>query len=76
MTELQHGYCPKCEKHSLLIHLHGEKGGPLLCCVCAGRWQGEHGRLPPGARAAIEFFPAGRAVALLGNGLRLAGASV
>jgi hypothetical protein len=36
--------CPSCGKHSFLIPLHGEKGGPLRCPLCVGAWNAEHGR--------------------------------
>jgi hypothetical protein len=38
------GLCPKCGKHAYLMHLHGDKGGPLMCPLCAGEWNAKHTR--------------------------------
>jgi hypothetical protein len=58
------GRCPECEQHNaLLIPLHGEAGGPLLCPICVGKWQAEHGRRRRAGRVVIRamkaFFEAG-----------------
>jgi len=37
-------HCPGCGEHSLLMPLHGAKGGPLRCPLCIGKWKAEHGR--------------------------------
>jgi uncharacterized Zn ribbon protein len=38
------GRCSNCGKHSYLLRLHGEKGGPLMCPLCAGEWNAKHTR--------------------------------
>jgi hypothetical protein len=38
------GTCPKCEKHSYLMRLHGDKGGPLMCPICCGAWNAKSTR--------------------------------
>jgi hypothetical protein len=41
---MSHGDCAICRKHDYLRPLHDDKGGPLCCIMCAGKWHGEHGR--------------------------------
>jgi hypothetical protein len=48
------GSCAKCGKHGYLMHLHGEKGGPLFCPLCAGAWNAEHSRRRKFARIALK----------------------
>jgi hypothetical protein len=36
--------CPGCGEQTCLMALHGERGGPLLCPLCIGKWNGEHGK--------------------------------
>jgi hypothetical protein len=38
------GRCGGCGEFSILLPLHGERGGPLRCPLCVGKWNGEHGR--------------------------------
>ena len=33
--------CPRCGENLPLRPLHGEKGGPVICSFCAGRWQAQ-----------------------------------
>jgi hypothetical protein len=39
-----YGTCQQCQKHGLLIPLHGERGGASMCQVCAGEWHAKYGR--------------------------------
>ena len=38
------GPCPGCDEFTVLLPLHGPKGGPLCCPLCVGKWNAEHGR--------------------------------
>jgi hypothetical protein len=38
------GICQGCSTSTFLMPLHGEKGGPLRCPLCVGKWNAEHGR--------------------------------
>lgn len=39
------GYCSICEQHyPFVVALHGDKGGPPVCLICAGKWNAEHGK--------------------------------
>jgi hypothetical protein len=44
MTSYTHADCTICGKHHYCMPLHGDKGGPLCCLLCAGTWNAEHGR--------------------------------
>ena len=35
--------CDGCGDNSFLLPLHGERGGPLRCPICIGKWDAEHG---------------------------------
>ena len=35
------GSCVKCGDGSYVMPLHGEKGGPLFCPLCAGAWHAQ-----------------------------------
>jgi hypothetical protein len=40
-----HGTCAICnERHDFLMALHGDKGGPMACLLCSGKWHAEHGK--------------------------------
>lgn len=52
------GFCQKCEQNALLVPLHGAAGGPLLCPICAGAWQAEHGRRRRAGRVVIRAIKA------------------
>jgi hypothetical protein len=41
---MTHSTCAMCRKHEYVRPLHGDKGGPLCCILCIGKWHGEHGR--------------------------------
>ena len=47
-----------CGETSWLIPLHGGKGGPLRCPICAGKWNAEHGRRRRTGRIAIRAVKA------------------
>jgi hypothetical protein len=53
-----YGYCAVCKKHNLLVPLHDDKGGPLVCLVCAGKWHAEHGRRRRAGRVVIRAINA------------------
>src|SRR5262245_41151776 len=38
------GDCPKCGKPGLIMPLHGERGGPLMCLNCGMEWHAKHSR--------------------------------
>jgi hypothetical protein len=38
------GTCNGCGEPSWLIPLHGDKGGPLRCFMCAGAWNAKYTR--------------------------------
>jgi hypothetical protein len=54
-----HGTCPGCGKaDQYLMPLHGDKGGPLRCFMCAGAWHAEHGRKRKAGRIVIKAMKA------------------
>ncbi len=46
--------CKKCGEHTLLLPLHGDKGGPEFCPICAGKWHAEHTRRRKWGRIIIK----------------------
>jgi hypothetical protein len=42
--------CTKCGGQTYVQPLHGERGGPLMCFMCAGAWHAEHAPLRRAAR--------------------------
>jgi hypothetical protein len=50
--------CEGCGEHTLLIPLHGGKGGPLRCPLCVGKWNAEHGRKRRTGRIVIRAMMA------------------
>jgi hypothetical protein len=52
------GKCEGCGEHSLLMPLHGGKGGPLRCPICVGKWNAEHGRRRRAGRVVIRAIKA------------------
>lgn len=55
--------CPGCDEVTVLLPLHGPKGGPLRCPLCVGAWNAEHGRKRRLGRIVVRairaFFNAG-----------------
>jgi hypothetical protein len=48
------GTCEGCNKAAWLIPLHGERGGPLRCFMCAGAWNAEHTKRRKWGRIVIK----------------------
>ena len=46
--------CKKCGEHTLLLPLHGDRGGPAFCSICAGKWHAEHTRRRKWGRIIIK----------------------
>jgi hypothetical protein len=57
------GQCAVCKKQEYVTPLHGDKGGPRCCFMCAGAWQAKNtkkrniGRIA--VRALVAFMDAG-----------------
>jgi hypothetical protein len=49
-----HGICGGCDEHALLVPLHGDRGGPLRCLLCAGEWNARHTRRQKWGRIIIK----------------------
>ena len=50
--------CAICQKREYLIRLHGDKGGPRCCFLCAGAWHAKHGKRRILGRVAIRAMSA------------------
>src|SRR5262245_62295649 len=50
--------CTKCGSHTYVEPLHGERGGPPYCPICAGACHAEHGRKRRAARTLIKAMKA------------------
>ena len=50
--------CTKCGSQTYVEPLHGERGGPPYCPICAGAWYAEHGRKRRAARTLIKVMRA------------------
>jgi hypothetical protein len=37
-----HCNCTECGEHAYCMPLHGERGGPLCCLLCIGKWDAKH----------------------------------
>ena len=46
--------CTNCGSNTYVEPLHGERGGPPYCPICAGAWHAEHGRRRRAARVVIK----------------------
>jgi hypothetical protein len=46
--------CRQCGSNTYVEPLHGERGGPPYCPICAGAWHAEHGRKRRAARVVIK----------------------
>jgi hypothetical protein len=55
--------CAMCGKQDYCRSLHGDKGGPMCCLLCLGKWHGEHGRRRKWGRIVVRalaaYFDAG-----------------
>jgi len=54
------GYCAICKSDSqkVVVSLHGDQGGPLVCHICSGKWHAEHGRKRKAGRVVIRAIKA------------------
>jgi hypothetical protein len=52
------GTCEGCSEQTVLIPLHGGKGGPVRCPICVGKWNAEHGRRRRTGRVVIRAIKA------------------
>ena len=52
------GTCAKCGADGYTVPLHGERGGPHFCIMCAGAWNAEHNPRRKAARALIKAMKA------------------
>jgi hypothetical protein len=57
-TDFTHGCCSMCGRHEYLRPLHGERGGPMCCLVCIGKWDAEHVPLQRARRVLIRALQA------------------
>ena len=53
-----HANCSECGEHRYIGPLHGERGGPLFCLLCSGKWHAEHGRRWRAGRVVIKALKA------------------
>lgn len=51
-------HCEGCGEFTVLLPLHGGKGGPLRCPLCVGQWNAEHGRRRRTGRVVIRAIKA------------------
>jgi hypothetical protein len=63
MSTYTHTYCAICKQHSYAVPLHGERGGPMCCLPCAGKWNAEYSRRRRAGRVVVKalkgYFAAG-----------------
>ena len=52
------GTCEGCGTETVLLPLHGGKGGPLRCPLCVGQWNAKHGRRRRTGRVVIRAMMA------------------
>jgi hypothetical protein len=57
-----HAACTMCGKHDYVGPLHGERGGPLACLLCSGKWHAEHAPRRRARRVVIKALKAYEAV--------------
>jgi predicted nucleic acid-binding Zn ribbon protein len=58
MTNYAHAECTMCGKQDYCGPLHGDKGGPICCLKCLGKWHGEHGRRRKWGRIVVRAIAA------------------
>jgi hypothetical protein len=52
------GACTKCGAHGYVMPLHGERGGKLMCFMCAGAWHAEDAPRQRARRVLIKALKA------------------
>ena len=50
--------CGMCDKPLPCVPLHGDKGGPLVCSFCAGKWQAKYSRRRKWGRIVVKALKA------------------
>ncbi|MGO8933599.1 MAG: hypothetical protein ACLQDA_07815 [Terracidiphilus sp.] len=50
--------CAMCGEHSYCGPLHGDRGGPLCCLLCIGKWEAEHRPRQRARRVVIKALKA------------------
>jgi CHC2 zinc finger len=67
------GYCVICKSDSqkVVVPLHGDQGGPMVCHVCYGKWHAEQGRRRKAGRVVIRAMMPLRALAAEARSVRL-----
>ena len=50
--------CSSCGDHTYVATLHDDKGGPLMCPLCAGQWHAKHGRRRRAGRIVVKAIKA------------------
>lgn len=50
--------CTSCGAATYVTPLHGDRGGPLMCPLCAGAWHAEHGRRRKWGRIVVKAIQA------------------
>jgi hypothetical protein len=58
MSHYSHSNCAECGKHDYVAPLHGERGGPLMCLLCSGKWLGKYSKIRKARRVLIEAMQA------------------
>ncbi len=51
-------HCSRCGEHTYVTPLHGDKGGPLFCPLCAGAWHAEHTKRRKWGRIIVKAMEA------------------
>ncbi len=51
-------HCSRCGEHTYVTPLHGDKGGPLFCPLCAGAWHAEHTKRRKWGRIIVKAMKA------------------
>ena len=51
-------HCSRCSEHTYVTPLHGDKGGPLFCPLCAGAWHAEHTKRRKWGRIIVKAMKA------------------
>jgi hypothetical protein len=46
--------CTKCGNHTYVSPLHDDRGGPLMCFMCAGAWHAEYGQRRRAGRVVVK----------------------